>query len=131
VCEVIYRRLKERYRDDLLVVRGEYDQNEMRYIIGLCSFFIGSRMHACISALSQCIPTVSIAYSRKFAGVMNTLGAEGLVADPRMMDTEEIVHVIDDVYRRRDDIRLQLTNVIPQVQHAVLHLFENNKLSGH
>lgn len=129
VCEEIYRRLKEKYRDDILIVRGEYDQNEMRYMIGLCSFFIGSRMHACISALSQCIPTVSIAYSRKFAGVMDTLGTDGLVADPRMMDTEEIVHVIDDVYRRRADIRLHLTSVIPQVQHAVLHLFESHKLS--
>jgi colanic acid/amylovoran biosynthesis protein len=131
VCEELHRLLKERYGADILVVHGEYDQNEMRYIIGLCSFFIGSRMHACISALSQCIPTVSIAYSRKFAGVMNTLGTEGLVADPRMMETEAIVHVIDDVYRRRADIRLQLTNVIPQVQHAVLHLFESRKQSGH
>ena len=46
----------------------------MKYLIGQCDFFVGSRMHSCIAAVSQCVPAVSIAYSDKFIGVMATLG---------------------------------------------------------
>ena len=45
-------------------------------VIGQCDFFIGSRMHACIAALSQGVPCVGVAYSMKFAGVFDTVGME-------------------------------------------------------
>jgi colanic acid/amylovoran biosynthesis protein len=125
VCEEIYDRLNNMYDGKLFVVRGCHDQNEIKYIIGLCDYFVGSRMHSCIAALSQGIPTVSIAYSRKFAGVMETLGIETQVADPRVLDTRQILHVIDDVYERRDEVRAHLKRVIPNVQATVLRLFED------
>ncbi len=61
VCEQIYAGLKKKYQNRLYMVRGSHNQSEIKYIIGLCDFFIGSRMHACIAALSQSIPTVGIA----------------------------------------------------------------------
>jgi polysaccharide pyruvyl transferase WcaK-like protein len=51
-----------------------------------CGFFIGSRMHACLAAISQCVPTVSIAYSSKFITVMKTFSMGHYVADPRTMN---------------------------------------------
>ncbi len=43
------------------------------YISGL-EFFTGARMHATIGALSSGVVTVPLAYSRKFAGVFDSLG---------------------------------------------------------
>ena len=83
ICSKIYDELKTKYKDRLFLAQGYYNQNEIKYVIGLCNFFIGSRMHACIAALSQNIPAVTIAYSKKFFGVLQTIGAESLVADPR------------------------------------------------
>lgn len=39
-------------------------------VIGLCEALVGARMHTNIAAMSQGIPTVSIAYSRKAWGIM-------------------------------------------------------------
>ena len=43
------------------MIAHEYDQHAIKSIIGRCDFFIGSRMHACIAALSQKIPTAAVA----------------------------------------------------------------------
>lgn len=134
-CEKIYKALKTKYNGKLFLARGSYNQNEIKYIIGLCDFFIGSRMHACIAALSQNIPAVAIAYSRKFYGVMQTIGVESLVVDPRRIGQEEILNIVDRTYERRDLLRQQLEQKMPQVKNTVLNLFvdiENfNKRSNH
>lgn len=123
VCQEVYSLLKERYDGRLLNAGSEYNQSEIKYIIGLCEFFIGSRMHACIAALSQNVPTVSIAYSSKFIGVMQTIGAAELVADPRKLDKEEIFRVIGDAYEHKTRIKEHLEKTMPQVRETVLDLF--------
>lgn len=123
VCETLYRDLKFKFGDRIFLARGRYDQSEVKYIIGLCDFFIGSRMHACIAALSQHIPTVPVAYSRKFIGVMETIGVESYVADPRAMDEREILRIVDRAWAERNDIRRQLESKMPQVKTRVLNLF--------
>jgi len=77
VCDRGFEALRDKYPDRIGVVRGQYSPSEIKYIIGSCDFFIGARMHACIAALSQGIPAVAIAYSDKFTGVMQTVGAGG------------------------------------------------------
>lgn len=123
VCELIYTELKKKYQNKLYMVRGSHDQGEIKYIIGLCDLFIGSRMHACIAALSQNIPAVAIAYSKKFIGVLQTINAEACVADPRELDSKDVLGVIDRVYEQRASIQRQLERTMPAVKEAVLQLF--------
>ncbi len=123
VCEKVYASLKGHYHERLLIARGEYNQNEIKHVIGLCDFFIGSRMHACIAALSQNTPTVSIAYSRKFIGVMQTIGVAELVADPRKLEKEEILGIIDDAFEQRASLKRHLEKKMPHVKETVLNLF--------
>ena len=123
VCQEVYSFLKERYDGRLLIASGEYNQSEIKYIIGLCDFFIGSRMHACIAALSQNVPTVSIAYSNKFIGVMQTIGVAELVADPRKLEKEEIFRVIGDAFEHKARLRGHLEKTMPRVKETVLNLF--------
>lgn len=124
VCQEVYSFLKERYDGRLLIASGKYNQSEIKYIIGLSDFFIGSRMHACIAALSQIIPTVSIAYSNKFIGVMQTIGVAELVADPRKLEKEEILKVIGDAFEHKDRLREHLGKTMPRVKETVLSLFD-------
>jgi len=124
VCETLYRTLKPRYNNRLYLARGKYDQSEVKYIIGLCDFFIGSRMHACIAALSQAVPTVPLAYSKKFIGVMETIGVESYVADPRTMDEREILSIVDRAWGERDNNRRHLEGKIPEVKTRILNLFK-------
>jgi colanic acid/amylovoran biosynthesis protein len=123
--DVIYEGLKDKYPDSLFRACGRYDQNEIKYIIGLCEFFIGSRMHACIAALSQSIPAVGIAYSDKFFGVFQTVGAGQLVADPRRLTIEETLSLVDYAFAEREAIKSHLQKTMPEVREKVLNVLED------
>jgi polysaccharide pyruvyl transferase WcaK-like protein len=124
VCESVYTRLHSKYKSRIGIVRGSYDQNEIKYIIGQCDFFIGSRMHACIAAASQGVPAVSIAYSDKFLGVMETIGIESAVLDARQLDKKQILAAIEDLFEQQALTRSHLAKRIPQVKESVLQLFD-------
>lgn len=64
--------LKEKY--DFLEIAPKFiNPIEAKNYISSLSFFIGSRMHATIASVSTGVPTVPLAYSRKFEGVFNTI----------------------------------------------------------
>ena len=119
-CNAIFDELKGKYEGRLGTVRGSYNQNEIKYVIGQCDFFVGSRMHACIAAVSQSVPAVSIAYSDKFAGVMKAVGVESLVADPRRMTSVEILAHISSNLRDRETLHRRLLQKMPQVKRTIL-----------
>jgi len=56
---------------ELLVPTGIDD---VREIVASANVVIGSRMHACLNALSVGTPAVPLAYSRKFASLLSDLG---------------------------------------------------------
>lgn len=126
VCEMIFRDLSPRYPDKLYIVKGNHNQSEIKYIIGKCDFFIGARMHACIGALSQCIPAIGIAYSKKFKGVFETVGMESLIADPRLSDKDEILRIIDNAYANRLQLRRILEQRIPATKQNVFDIFKSS-----
>jgi polysaccharide pyruvyl transferase WcaK-like protein len=123
ICEKLYEEIRPRYEDKVGLVRGHYDQGEIKYIIAGCDFFIGARMHACIAALSQFVPAVAIAYSDKFIGVLDTIGMKEAVADPRVMGAEEIGDFVDRMYQNRADLKQRLQMKMPDVKRNVLSLF--------
>lgn len=101
-----------------------FDQCEIKYIIGKCDFFIGSRMHSTIAAMSQCVPAVGMAYSKKFAGVYETVGVEDCVLDMRQMDKSQILDGIKHLYETRECTKQKLVGIMPDVQKKVMSLFD-------
>lgn len=120
--EVLYAEMSPRLGADLIPIRGRYDQNEIKYVIGKCDYFIGSRMHACIAALSQGIPSLGIAYSRKFKGVMDSLDVPGLVADPRVSNLPEILVVIGKSLDLREANARLLRERMPKLKAGVVRM---------
>lgn len=128
-AESIVRKLPNKLKGQVSIVAPEtgspfYDQCEIKYIIGECDFFLGSRMHATIAALSQLIPTVGLAYSRKFAGVYRTIGVEDCVVDLRQNSLKGALEIISAVYEKKRDIRVLLEETIPQAKDSVHNLFD-------
>lgn len=112
-------------REKVIVLDGNYDQNQAKYIIGLCDFFMGARMHATIAALSQCVPAIGMAYSKKFAGVFKTAGIENCVVDMRNLDKIRILDHINDLYLSREAIRQQLASTMPHVKRQIYEVFKS------
>ena len=86
-CRAVLESLPPAAKERVHLVTRQYDQYRIKGIIGLCDFFIGSRMHSCIAALSQGIPTAALAYSKKFLGVFGSAGLGDMVVDARSLDT--------------------------------------------
>ena len=100
-CRELKQGLPPSLRDRVHLVTREYNQHEIKGVIGMCDFFIGSRMHACIAALSQGIPTVGVAYSRKFAGVFEMVGAADWVIDGGTQCVEEALNRVEELFSQR------------------------------
>jgi colanic acid/amylovoran biosynthesis protein len=122
-CKTVYRACREKYGDRLGLLRGDYDQGEIKYVIGMCDFFIGSRMHACIAATSQCVPAVAIAYSDKFIGVMETVGVPSVVVDARKLNLDELLARIENLYDMRASLKRELEGLMPGVIGAAIQTF--------
>ncbi len=97
-----------------------YSAAQLKWIIGHCDFFIGARMHACIGAISQAVPTVTLAYSKKAKGVMGMLQAEELVLDLRDVNSDKILSQIASIFanrtRYRRDLKTKLPPLIQQIE---------------
>jgi polysaccharide pyruvyl transferase WcaK-like protein len=109
-------------RSRVRVAPSNLDHHQIKYLIGQCSFFVGSRMHACIAALSQSVPTVSLSYSDKFAGVMESIQIGESVVDLRAVEIGNALAAVRRNFERRAVIRAHLDKLIPDVKRAVFEL---------
>jgi len=124
-CLKIYEQLKQIYPSRIFLLKGQYDQGEIKYIVGLCDFFIGSRMHACIAALSQCIPAVGLAYSKKFQGVFASADAEQFVVDLSRTESKGVLAAVAKAFEEKEVTAVHLRDVIPGIQKQILDLFKD------
>lgn len=127
-CRQVHEQFKSRFPGRVSLCEGEFNQHEIKHVIGGCDFFLGARMHACIAAISQSVPAVCMAYSRKFIGVMESIGCPELVADLCAANNDEAMARIADVFARREMIRKRLDARIPEVRADVLALFSPQRL---
>jgi polysaccharide pyruvyl transferase WcaK-like protein len=136
-CRDLKATLSPSLHDRVHLVTKEYDQHHIKGIIGMCDFFIGSRMHACIAALSQGIPTVGVAYSRKFAGVFETVGAADWVIDAQTASEDEALSQLKERLDQRNDCRSILRANVAGAQQELSRTFaqilaaDGESSSGH
>jgi len=124
-CRQLYDKLIEEYPGRIFLTQGNYNHNNIKYIIGLCDFFIGSRMHACIAALSQSIPAIGIAYSKKFHGVFESVGLGDCVVDAYKCDSNtELLSIVEAAFEKRYQSRRHLNKVIPTIKAEILEMLE-------
>ena len=124
-CLEVHERFSKRHPDRVFVARGHYDHCEIKHIIGMCDFFIGTRMHACIAALSQGIPAIGLAYSKKFRGVFESVGVGELAVEMREAEVDESVAAVDRAFVSRQTLAARLGQTVPGVKRQVLALLEN------
>jgi len=127
-CARIHAEFGQRYPGHLHYLPGRFDHHEIKYMIGQCDFFLGSRMHACIAALSQCVPAVGLAYSRKFAGVLDSIGGGSRVVDLRALSETEVLGAVREAFAQREILRRQLEGIMPSIRESVLGLFSRKEV---
>lgn len=99
----VSRKLIERY--PRLNMAGPFENpcDAKTFMSGL-DFFAGGRMHACIGAFSTGVPTVPLAYSRKFNGLFASIDYPVLV-DCKVMTVESAFELVTKSYADRVRLR--------------------------
>jgi len=124
-CARIAEDMKASCLGRLHMLRETLDHHQVKWVIGQCDFFLGSRMHACIAAMSQAVPAMGLAYSRKFAGVFDTMGAGNLVADLTQSDVEGLLQLVEKRFNERVELRKKLQSSALKLRGSVLGLFKD------
>jgi polysaccharide pyruvyl transferase WcaK-like protein len=119
-CREIFKTISDAKSGRIHLITEKYNQNEIKGIIGQCDFFIGARMHACIAALSQGIPAVGIAYSKKFLGVFETVGVRNMVVDARQLSADELINQCMIHYKNREEARNVLGETLPHAKSLLI-----------
>lgn len=112
-----------RYPGRVARLAARLSAGEVKWVIGRTHFFIGARMHACIGALSQGIPTVGLGYSDKFLGVFESAGIDDAVVDLRRHDAEAVSTQVLRLFERRHDTAARLNADMPAVRQQVRRAF--------
>ena len=123
-CKDVMNALADTSKNRIHLLIQECDQSEIKGIISSCDFFVGSRMHACIAALSQGIPTMGVAYSQKFKGVFDSIGSGDTVLDARSLDEETIINKILDCFERRNEIKIDVKKKVAAAQERIMAVFK-------
>lgn len=81
---------------------------ELKGVIARCAAIIGCRMHANIGALSNCVPTLAIAYSHKTPGIMQACGVADMVLDVDTMTAADLAAMADRLIGNRAQLSARL-----------------------
>lgn len=115
-CRELRDCLEPIYRERVPVIAEQSQPEHAKWVISRCDWFCGTRMHATIASLSTGVPTAAIAYSPKTQGVFESVGQGGHVADPRTLETGEMVESLWASYQQRraavDSLREHLPVVL-------------------
>lgn len=90
---------------------------QTKHVIGLCRFFIGVRTHATIAALSMKVPTVSLSYSPKAAGINKDLfGHASHVLPVREVSRQSLGQALTSLLESETQIKGRLAARIPEME---------------
>jgi colanic acid/amylovoran biosynthesis protein len=130
-CRLVREILTPEQQRRVRILTGDYDAHQLKGVIRQCGFFIGSRMHSCIAALSQDVPCVGVAYSMKFAGVFESVGMKDWVIDARRVDGEEAKSSILNLYSSREAARRILSMNSDLARKRLQEVFGEIVAAGH
>ena len=77
-------------------------------------------MHSDIASASMHVPTIALAWSHKYHGIMRMLGQEKYVCDIGTTTFNELVSKINCAWSNRDQIRKKLASKTTELEESAL-----------
>lgn len=119
VAKEIYQLVRNKNR--IKIIKEDYSPEELKGIIARCELFIGARMHSNIASTSTHVPTIALAWSHKYRGIMRMLEQEKYVCDIETITFDELVSKINDAWNNKDEIEKKLAFKTTELKKSALH----------
>lgn len=114
VARKIVDALPAEMRKAVHVIADDLHPGEIKYIISTMHFFVGTRMHSNIFALSSGVKTLALSYDLKTDGIMRMLGLSEYVIPVAKLTTEKMTRLFDKLQSDADYDRV-LRDKIPTI----------------
>jgi colanic acid/amylovoran biosynthesis protein len=107
IAKEIYSRVSN--RNKVFFIQNEYRPEELKGIISYSEFLVGSRMHACIAALSTYVPTVALAYGGKFHNIIgDMMGQRNFILSASNINEQILMSKVNELWDSREAIKHSL-----------------------
>jgi polysaccharide pyruvyl transferase WcaK-like protein len=113
VCRAILAHLSPETR--IAYHSEDYDARTLRAIIGKADFFVGSRFHSMISALSSGVPPLVIGWGHKYREVMEMFGLENWVLDWKAVSRQKLSEFFSLLEMEATEVRSHIQHNLPRV----------------
>jgi polysaccharide pyruvyl transferase WcaK-like protein len=121
-CDAINAVL-EGFEDNPRIFRVFDDLNaaKNKYIISRCRFGVFARTHASIAAYGSCVPSITLGYSVKAAGIAMDLGFSDYVCSIESLTTSDVItKLFTRLVKHEDDLRSLLKHTMPEYKRMIL-----------
>lgn len=127
---LIHRKLKKSLEENNRIaidsIEEDLNPRELKWLISQCDFFIGSRMHSNIAALSMDTPCIAISYSHKYKGIMEIFSMGKYVIEfcdlefqtlnskfqQLLLGEENIINNLKKINQKKSSYKTLLRNIV-------------------
>jgi polysaccharide pyruvyl transferase WcaK-like protein len=121
LLQAIERRLEQGEKQRVAVLPDSLTAPEVKWAIGRCSVFAGSRLHSTIGALSSGVPTLAFGYSQKAKGVMRDLyGHDEMCLKAECFDLAHVTAGVTRLLADADSLREIIAARLPEWRESAL-----------
>ena len=99
----------------LQVIDDDLEIMEMRSLIAGCDYFVASRFHSMISALSEKVPLIVVGWGHKYLEVLEQFDLSEFAVDYRQLNFNTISDTFRRVLREEKKIREQIDRKLPEI----------------
>ncbi|HEY8261112.1 MAG TPA: polysaccharide pyruvyl transferase family protein [Methylosinus sp.] len=115
LLQAIHRRLEPKEKERVAVLPDSLTAPEVKWAIGRCSVFAGSRLHSTIGAISSGVPTLAFGYSQKAKGVMRDLyGHDEMCLKAECFDLANVTSAVERLLADADSLRATIAAKLPE-----------------
>ncbi len=115
-AQALWDTLEPADQERVHVLPPNFNPRETKWILSKLDWFAGTRLQACIAALSSGVPTVGLACSQKFEGVFESCNQRGASLELRELDNAQVIEALWDSWNARDATLGELGQCMPGVQ---------------
>lgn len=103
---------------NVYIVEDDLDCNMLKSIIGRSHYFIASRFHSMIAALSTNTPTMVMGWGHKYKEIMNRVCAGNLCIDFSQTDASVLIALVDDLHHKRNSYEKGITDNLEAIKES-------------
>jgi len=97
VAKKIYSSIAEELQGRLICIEDDLPPQDLKATISECEFFVGTRMHSNIFALSSYVKTIALAYEYKTTGIMEMLGLAEYTVSVEKVTSDFLITAIQNL----------------------------------